>query len=392
VKLGNILPTFQSTIHLARMRLNEQSARATGLVATLAVAVVTWVVLSAVASPLLAFKVGDVIDATVAVTNARVSGSVFPLRYAQRIERMSDVKGVIYLTVATFPCADGRTTVAINAYGGSEVTRMLRSDHVSDAMITAWNKTPNGILLGSDIAHQCGLAPGMTLSPRSRTADREIPITIVGILPANTDGPPIANKIAIGHYDYINPLLPERSRDQVRIMVVIGKDPTRLPQLAAAIEREFAADDPPLEASVSSGTTTILGRFGQVQSLLALVMAAMAACALLVFVTVLAHQIAQRRAGMAILQTIGFGRGVQFGALVLELLLIAGVGTTVGIIAGRAVMVLINPLLFRLTGLLRTPDWALWGLFPAVFLLLALSLIWPALQISKLKPIDHLRI
>jgi len=120
-------------------------------------------------------------------------------------------------------------------------------------------------------------------------------------------------------------------------------------------------------------------------------MAAMAACTLLVFLTVLAHQIAQRRAGMAVLQTIGFSRGVQFGALVLELLLITGVGTMAGLLAGRAVMVLINPLLFRLTGLLRTPDWALWGLFPALFLLLALSLIWPALQISKLRPIDHLR-
>jgi len=67
-------------------------------------------------------------------------------------------------------------------------------------------------------------------------------------------------------------------------------------------------------------------------------------------------------------------------------------GTVVGIFAGRAVLTIITPQVFWLTGQLHTPGWALWSLAPALVLLVLLALAWPALQVSKLKPIDHLRV
>jgi len=230
----------------------------------------------------------------------------------------------------------------------------------------------------------------MMVSPKDLFSRVEMPFQIIALIP---DDPESGSRSqAYGHYDYVNHMGPKRLRDKIRFLTVTGNDPTRLPQLAEAIEREFASSDPPLEARVSSGTSSMLGRFGQVQSLLALVMAAMAACALLVFLTVLAHQIAQRRASMATLQTIGFGRSLQFGGLILELVFIIVAGTLLGLLAGHATLTAITPQVFWLTGHLRTPDWALWSLAPALVLLALLTLAWPALQVSKLKPIDHLQV
>jgi len=65
-------------------------------------------------------------------------------------------------------------------------------------------------------------------------------------------------------------------------------------------------------------------------------------------------------------------------------------GTVLGLLAGRVTLTAITPQVFWLTGQLRTPDWALWSLAPALVLLALLTLAWPALQVSRLKPIDHL--
>jgi len=383
----------RSMLYLALMWLQERPVRAFGLVITLGVAVLAWVVLSALASPFLASKAGEALDVSLGIRNARVLGEGFPLRYAQRIEQMPDVAEVRYLRMAAFLCADNRTTVSVNAFGGSGTTTEVRRKGASAADIETWQATRNGLMVDHELAQQCGFTRGMNISPREfLSGGGEMPFEIIAILPKAPDADgAFSGKLAYAHYDYVNEMNPEQKRDQLFFMTARSTDSTRLPQLAAAIEREFADADPPLEASTSSGSSSALGRYGQVQALLGLVMLAMVACALLVFLTVLAHLTSQRRAGMATLQTIGFGRSVQFGGLILELAGIILVGTVVGLLAGRAALAAITPQLFWMTGELRTPDWALWSLAPALLALIILTLAWPALQVSKLKPIDHLR-
>jgi len=384
------LPALLTALHLAWVRLSEHPVRALGLIITLGVTVLAWMVLAALASPFLAFSAGEAINTQLGITNARSGSDVIPLRYARRIEQISGVREVTYTTIAAFFCKDEKIVLPVIAEGGSGITSTMQRYGASPADIALWNETRNGLLIDADIAHQCGLTPGMTVSPKELFSGVKMPFHIVALIPNNPDS--TNSKHAYGHYDYINQMIPESLRDQIRFLSVTGNDPTRLPQLAETIEREFASADPPLEANVSSETSSLLGRFGQVQSLLGLVMAAMAASALLVFLTILAHQIAQRRASMATLQTIGFGRSLQFGGLILELFLIIITGTVLGLLAGRATLAAITPQVFWLTGQLRTPDWALWSLAPALVLLALLTLAWPALQVAKLKPIDHLRV
>lgn len=384
-----MLPALRAALHIAGIRMAEQPARMVYLVATLSIAVLAWVVLSAFAAPFLASRAGVAINAELSIANARVQSNPFPLRHVLKIAQMQGVAGVSYQTLAAFQCREGRGLVTINAYGGSGVLPWLRSQGANESDLAAWTETRNGLLIGAEIAQKCGLKAGMSLSPRDILSGADIPVRIVGVLPENRGT--IADQAAYGHYEYVNQLLPEQQRDQVMRARVTGDDPARLAQLAQDIEREFESGDPPLQANTSSGTDSALGRFGQVQALLGLIMAAMVACAFLVFLTVMAHLVAQRRSSMAVLQTIGFDRGVQFSALLLELVVVVLVGTVAGIAGGRVVLMALTPQVSWLLGQLRTPDWAMVGLAPALLVLGIAALAWPAVQVARLRPIDHLR-
>lgn len=380
---------IRSAFFIAWIRTGEQPLRVLSLTATLAIAVMAWMVLSAIAAPFLASKVGASVNANLGIANARVQTSGFPLRHVHRLEQMSDVAAVSYFSMASFPCGSGAGTLTVNAYGGPGTSAFLRSGGALLHQLESWEESRNGILVGADAAERCGLRPGMELSPVEFLSNTRIPIRIVGVLPPGRSG--MGDRLAYGHYAYFNALLPEPQRDQVLRAVVWGVDASRLAPLGEEIEQVFTSADPPLQANVSSGAESALARFGQVQSLLGLIVLAMLACAVLVFVSVLTHLVAQRRSSMAVLQTLGFNRRIQLLALVLEYLLVGSMGALLGIGMAYMALMLLNPHVSWVLGQIKVQEGALWQLLPALVMLGFVSLSWPALQIRTLAPVEHLR-
>jgi len=224
-----------------------------------------------------------------------------------------------------------------------------------------------------------------TVSPRVN--GKEMPLHVIAILPEDFD------ETVDAHYEYVNRFQPKQYQDTIISTTVLVRNPAIVNQVANAIEREFESSDPPLEVEVHI-ETSILGRFGQIQWLLLLVTGAMALCVFLVFCAVLMHLTGQRRASMAVLQTMGFTALTQFFALLLEVASIITLGTLLGIAAGAGVLSILNPWAAStlLGSNLRPVDGTIAVLIPAGLLLLAISLAWPAMQIAKLKPIDYLRL
>jgi len=373
------------------MHLIEQPEKMLYLVVTLALGVLSWLVLSVFASPAL-LPNSKVIKTELVLANARAKHAPFPVHYIPRIQQIPGVDNVHWHSLAAFFCADGSgATVAVIGWAG-DVENELRQQGVSDTDLAMWHHTENGILAGSKISRRCGLMQGTTISPDNIFGNAEIPLYVVAVLPESGRS---SNHVH-AHYSYINRLMEGHlgvpMRDMVMRVIVHVKDPSKLTQIAQAIEQEFQSSDPPLEVIVPGDSNSLLGRFGQLQALLSLIMGAMALCVLLVFVAITAHLVAQRRASMAVLQTLGFNRQIQFFALLLELSGILVLGTLLGIATGYGALALLTPwaadTLF--SGALHPADGAMLVLPPALLLLLLFTLVWPYLRISKLKPVDHL--
>jgi len=378
---------------LAWIRLTEQPVKFLHLTITLAAGVLAWFVLSAFISPDFLSN-STLIKSELAIGNARAQNVEFPVRYIPRIQKISGIDNMYWFTAAAFFCADGsRTTVTVTGWDGNYNDK-LRELGASETDLASWHATENGILVGADISRQCGLLPGLTISPHNIFGNGELPLYVVAILPDQGK----RNTRVAAHYDYVNRFmdgnLGASRRDTVFRAIVNVSDPSRLDEVAQAIEQEFQSSDPPLEATVLGDANSLLSRYGQVQALLLLVMGALALCVLLTFVAITTHLISQRRSSMAILQTLGFSGRIQFFGLMLELIAVLVGGVLLGVAAGYATLTLLKAWATNLpfTGTLHPIDGAILIVLPALLLLLISTLIWPAMQIAKLRPIDYLRL
>jgi ABC-type lipoprotein release transport system permease subunit len=244
-----------------------------------------------------------------------------------------------------------------------------------------------GVLIGLQVAKDCGWRPGMGVSPKNAFTGIPLELHIIGIRAPQQD--PMEDTIAIGHYEYVNANVMDPSmRDKVWTIVAAAHSPRAAPALAAKIEAAFASDNPPVEVSTTTEVQNGLARYGQAQQVLGWVMLAVFLCAALVMVSVLAHTAAQRRAHMALLQALGFSRHVLWGgfmlAAVATVLVGAGIGTTTGLLVLR----FLPRSLARWFGNFAVPTWTWWGLPVLLILLLAAALVIPTLAIVRLRPTD----
>jgi len=371
------------------MRLSESPTKILYLALTLAAGVLTWIVLSAFSSPRLLSQSGNTLNAHLSIDNARLKSAGFPLRYISRIQQVAGVESINWYASTGYMCDNAIGKHLLVVGWGGEVAAFFRLSGGSEIDIDAWQNTENGVLVGPGAARRCGLnPPGITVSPYVN--GREMPLHVIAILPEASGS---FDEFVYAHYDYINRFQEEKNQDIVRSAIVRISDPSMLDKVGMAIEREFESSDPPLQAEVRV-ETSILGRFGQVQGLLLLITGAMALCVFLVFCAVLIHLTGQRRASMAVLQTLGFTGRTQFLALLLEVAGIISLGAMLGIAAGYAVLAALAPWAITTLGgyFLHPVDGTVLILLPAGLLLLVITLTWPAMQIAKLKPIDYLRL
>jgi len=380
-------------LQLVWLRLSEQPAKLLYLAATLAAVIFAWIVLSAFASPSL-LPTSSAIEARLVIGNGRAKNTVFPVRHIPRIQQISGIGNLYWSTAAAFFCADGsKTTVTVHGWDG-DYDAELRTKGASDMDIATWHATENGVLVSPEAARRCGLAAGTTVSPNNIYGNGELPLYVVAILPEQKAH---HNFMVHAHYSYLNRMmdghLGTARRDAVVGAIASIKDISRLDQIAQAIEQEFQSSDPPLEVRVIGDANSLLGRFGQVKALLILIMGALAVCLFLVFIAITIHLLAQRRVSMAILQTLGFNGRIQFFGLALELTGVMMAGAVLGVAAGYGALMLLTPWAVNTMHIMapRPIDGAILIVLPALLLLLVSTLIWPAMQIARLRPVDHLK-
>ncbi|MBX3699712.1 MAG: hypothetical protein KF903_01725 [Dokdonella sp.] len=379
-------------MRFAARAIIDAPGRTSYLVLVLALATIAWITLSVLAAPFVPTRdAGNRMRVTLAVNNAN-SGQPLPLRYAKRIETIPGVNGVVYSTVLVVTCKDNAPAVSIQAFGGSlqgvlNIPIWPPASQELDSLQKKWLADPMAILVGARAAKDCGWRAGMGVSPRNFFTSRPIEMHVAGVLPQQED--PIGNIVSLGHYDYFNRAAAVPGRDDsVGEIIVYPRDLGDVNVVAARIEEALAHDDPPIQTNTESMLQNALARYGQAQYVLGYVMLATFLCAGLVLISVLAHAIAQRRAQMAIVQVLGFSRGVLLRAFVLENFFIVISGAGLGVACSLLLLHLLPAEMGLFFGNFTIPEWTWLGLPIWLAAVSIAALIVPAITIAALRPVD----
>lgn len=376
-----IIQSMLKTSSAARALIGKSDFRRLAyLSATVAVAVAAWLVLAAMASPFLQVAGSTEAD-RLQISNARNRSTPLPLGYAERISRLPGVKEATWLDLQMLAC--GNDMVTVSAVGGNGVDNLPDLRGVNAAAMRRWHDDPLGLLVTPAAARTCGWRIGQGIEPLD-VKGQPLAFHVVGMLDARTDA-----LTAIAHYAYVN-----RTRsafagvDRVLRFHVTAHDPDENQALAARIDAEFSGDNPRVVAYPDTAREDARSRFGKVQYLLMLVMAAVILSCLLVTVSVMLHAATQKRQQMGLMRALGFSRSVLAFAFALEVIGIIISGATLGIVAGHWVMQRLPEWLEDQFLHVAQPPWA-WHFLPAWLAALAMvTLIYPFLAAWRANPLD----
>lgn len=360
--------------------LRANRGQAVYLVITLAITTAAWLCLAALADPYLGGTGSGGIGMT--IRNGSQNSGSLPLHYARRIEAIPGARDVFWYGLQPVNCTTA-TMVALNALGGPGTDgRLAKKQKIPAAILQRWNADPLAAFISDATASKCGWRVGQGVEPPSVMNGKHIALHIIGTFPGS-------HPVGIVHYDYINRAAPGlQGKNNVVTFFASASDPRKDEALAARIEAAFAHDFPTVNVTTNATEQNAWARFGKVQQLLALVMAAILLCAASVLVSVLAHASAQRKPRFALLQVLGFRRNTLFSAFTLELLATVVLGALLGL--GLAKLVA-HELASTFFGFLThgVPMWAWWGLPAWLAVLGAAALAWPAGLIAQVRPADY---
>jgi len=366
--------------------LGAHRLRTAYLVLTLVLAFASYVLLAALGSPFapdLAAKSG--VKGTIKI-NALYG--VLPTRYARRIAHMPGIKKVTYGNYLAVDCRPD-VIVTLNSQvtlPGSGLNGLQTSLGVkfTPAEARAWHRNRDAVLVGDALARRCHWHPTL------KRGQSGFSVRVVGIYHVKKAGESaMFNQIALAHYAYLDGLRPPGAPGSGGWMSATAADPSAAPRLAAKIDAYFARRSPPTTSSVSTVTQGALAQFGNVLKIVALVMAAVFACALIVTVNIAAHAAAERRAQLAVLRVLGFSRTALVGIFAGELLYVVGLGAGMGIALGLALWHWVIAPLFPagLAALFTVPASALY-LAPALAVgVVILSGLIPLAEVLRLRAV-----
>ena len=257
--------------------------------------------------------------------------SKLPEYYGERIAKVPGVAQVVPVQIVVSNC---RTSLDVVTFRGVPEERLsgefAKSFEVVSGSIDDWRKRTDAALLGETLANRRGLRVG------DRFDAAGVTVTVTGIIrsPRAQD-----QNVAYVHLPFLQRAAGSKKLGVVTQFNVKVSDPSKLEQVAKAIDAEFARDPDPTSTSSEQayvaraaqdvvrivGFTKWLG-WGALAAVLALVGNAI----------VLSVQ--DRVREHAVLQTLGYAGGLIARLIVVEGMLVGLMGGVVGTLAAAAVV------------------------------------------------------
>jgi putative ABC transport system permease protein len=261
-------------------------------------------------------------------TRHRVSAAVpLPKRYADTVRSLPGVTAATFGTFVggRFP---NRPTTFVPAFAVDPPTLLTVFDEISlpAQAQAAWMEDRQGAIVGEALARKLRLSVGDRVTLVGSQMYGEWQLTIRGVY--STTRKSSDRSRLFFHWDYLNEVLPERQRDEIRMIFTRVDSASAAGGVAEAIDRAF--DDKGAPTLTISEKAVSLAALGGVSSVLASVNAA-SIVILLILMLVLGNTIAmgvrERTSEFATLRALGFSSG-QVASIVL------GEAITFGCVAG----------------------------------------------------------
>ena len=253
-----------------------------------------------------------------------------------------------------------------------------------------------GAIIGADTAKKYGFKVGQRI-PINGTIYRRPDggpweFTIDGIYDSKIKGADKSNLIF--NYQYLRETIPERSgfRDRYNWYVFTIADPDAAPRVAANVDALFA--NSPSETKTNTEKAFVSDwakQVGDIGNIMMWIVGMAMFTILLVAGNTMAQAVRERINELAVLKTLGFGNGRILGMVLMESVLIAGVGGILGLIVSYIFITLGGDPTHGLLPAFFFPTPALIAGVLLVGVLGLASGFLPAFQASRLRIVDALR-
>ena len=320
-----------------------------------------------------------------------------PKRY---IEELRQVPGVKAATWANwFGAKDPKERIPF--FAGFAVDPATWFDVLDEMAVPAdqlatWKQTPNGAILGDQLAKTLGVQVGSRLVITSDIYPGDWEFQVVGIYQALRKT--ADRNTLVFRWDYLNnDPRGAFSKEQIGWMMARITDSTRSADIARQIDARFdASDDQTLTMSERAFQLSFLGAFSAVLGAFDLVSLVILVIMTLILANTIAMSVRERTHEYGVLRAIGFPPGHVLGFILGESVLVALVG---GVVGTGLVVVLINhgigPVIEEtMSGFFqyfRTPIGVIAAAIGAALGLGVVAGLVPALRASRLKVTDALR-
>ncbi len=323
-------------LHLIWKNLGRKKVRTLFTLAAISAAFVLYGVLAAVR---FAFSMGvDLTGVDRLVTINKVTLiQPLPFAYDAKIRAVPGVTEVAHATWFGAYYQDKRNFFGQFPVEPVSYLRMFPELRLPEDQMKAWLADRQGAVVGRSIANQYGFKIGdrvPLISPWPRQdGSQSWEFNIVGIYDGAEKGTDTTQFLF--HYDYFNENRRTfgNARDTVGWYTVRVADPEKAPQIAKAIDAQFANSSSETETTTEKAFAQgFANQVGNVGAIVQAIVAAVLSILLLVVGNTMAQAVRERTNELAVLKTLGFTNRGVLGLVLGESLAIAVLGGVVGMV------------------------------------------------------------
>ena len=281
-------------------------------------------------------------DLELVVDNRSRSGGGLPLAYRERIQGIDGVASV--WPVNGFSASHHSSPQTFVPVTGIE-PGFLRSsdsffDDVADEHLESFAATPNGAIIGEDVARQWGWGVNSLVSLTSRDIEREDgsrnwQFVVLGTYDTKDD---IRSTNFYVRFPYVDALR-QSGKGRVRRYFVTLEDADAKDDVAFEIDTMFInSPDPTRTISLKDRVRGQRQQMGNMNRLISTLTSSTFFAMAVVLLAVLAHSFRERASETAVMRAMGFGAASIVLALVIEASLYVGLSLLGGVAVARAIV------------------------------------------------------